>query len=76
MNRTEFMPFAPSCLYDAADDLFEIPNENLKHAAEFMTITFKMKKFWLDRVPAIVHIDETARPQLVKEEKTRFFINY
>ena len=73
MNRTEFMPFAPSCLYDAADDLFEIPNENLKHAAEFMTITFKMKKFWLDRVPAIVHIDETARPQLVKEEKNPLF---
>ena len=37
-----------------------------------MTITFKMKKFWLDRVPAIVHIDETARPQLVKEKKTAF----
>ena len=73
MNRTEFMPFAPSCLYDAADDLFEIPNESLKHPAEFMTITFKMKKSWLDRVPAIVHIDETARPQLVKQSKNPLF---
>ena len=73
MNRTEFMPFAPSCLYDAADDLFEIPKESLKHAAEFMTITFKMKKAWLKRVPAIVHIDNTARPQLVKEAKNPLF---
>ena len=73
MQRTEFMPFAPSCLYDDADDLFEITNENLKHAAEFMTITFKVKKAWRKRVPAIVHIDDTARPQLVKEEKNQLF---
>ena len=24
MRRTEFMPFAPSCLYERADDVFEI----------------------------------------------------
>ena len=36
------------------------------------TITFKMKKSWLDRIPAIVHIDKTARPQLVKRQKPTF----
>jgi len=73
LKRTEFMPFAPSCLYESADELFEIPKENLKRAAEFMTITFKVRKGWLAKVPAIVHIDETARPQLVRENANPLF---
>ena len=68
MNRTEFMPFAPSCLYEYADDLFEITKPGLKRAAEFMTITFRMKSRWAELAPAVSHIDQTARPQLVRKE--------
>ncbi len=68
MKRTEFMPFAPSCLFEHADTLFEIPKESLKFPAQFMTITFKMKKEWANKAPAVSHVDQTARPQLVTEE--------
>ena len=68
MERTEFMPFAPSCLYEFADELFEITNEKLKYPAEFMTITFNMKEKWTEMAPAVSHIDKTARPQLVTKE--------
>ena len=68
MKRTEFMPFAPSCLYDYADVLFDIPKKSMKRPAEFMTITFNMKKEWADKAPAVAHIDQTARPQLVTKE--------
>ena len=68
MKRNEFMAFAPSCLYEYADDLFEIPKENMKFPAQFMTITFKMKSKWSKIAPAVAHIDQTARPQLVKKE--------
>lgn len=68
MKRTEFMPFAPSCLYEAAEELFEIKKETMKFPAEFMTITFKMKEGWVKKAPAVAHVDGTARPQLVKRE--------
>jgi carbamoyltransferase len=68
MKRTEFMPFAPSCLYEYADELFDIPKKSMKYPAQFMTITFRMKKEWADRAPAVSHVDQTARPQLVTKE--------
>jgi carbamoyltransferase len=67
LKRTEFMPFAPSCLYESSDQLFDIQKESLKRAAEFMTITFRVNEAWLDKVPAVIHVDNTARPQLVKK---------
>ncbi len=68
MKRTEFMPFAPSCLYDYADMIFDIPKEEMKYPAQFMTITFNMKKEWSDKAPAVSHVDQTARPQLVSKD--------
>ena len=75
LNRTEFMPFAPSCLYEYADEVFEIPKSSLKYPAKFMTITFKIKDKWADKVPAITHVDQTARPQLVKIEENPKYYN-
>ena len=68
MRRSEFMPFAPSCLYECADEVFYIPHEDYKYPAQFMTITFKMKDEWILKAPAVAHIDGTARPQLVLKE--------
>lgn len=68
MKRTEFMPFAPSCLYEVADELFKIDKASMKRPAEFMTITFDMKKEWAHKAPAVAHVDGTARPQLVRSD--------
>jgi carbamoyltransferase len=68
MKRTEFMPFAPSCLSEAADELFYIQKPSMKIPAEFMTITFTMKEAWAQKAPAVAHIDGTARPQLVRKD--------
>jgi len=68
MKRTEFMPFAPSCLNEYADELFEITKESFKFPANFMTITFNMKDEWAKKAPAVAHVDQTARPQLVTKE--------
>ena len=37
LNRTEFMPFAPICLYEDADLYFNL-REGEKHACQFMTM--------------------------------------
>ena len=67
LDRSEFMPFAPSVLAEHADDIF-FGVEKARHTAEFMTITFDVKPEWRARIPAVVHVDGTARPQLVRRE--------
>ncbi|MBY0514484.1 MAG: hypothetical protein K2P78_11300 [Gemmataceae bacterium] len=64
LGRTEFMPFAPACLASAAPRLFK----NLtgcEKTAEFMTVTFDCTDEMKRHSPAAVHVDGTARPQLV-----------
>ena len=68
LERSEFMPFAPSALAEHADEVFENVDAG-RHAAEFMTITFDVKKDWQARIPAVVHVDGTARPQLVRRDR-------
>ncbi len=67
LDRSEFMPFAPSVLAERADEVFENV-EKARHTAEFMTMTFDVRKEWISRIPAVVHVDGTARPQLVRAE--------
>jgi len=65
LGRTEFMPFAPVTLYEAREKCYH----NIKgaeHAAEFMTITFDCTDFMKENCPAAVHVDNTARPQLIQ----------
>jgi carbamoyltransferase len=66
------MPFAPSALAEYADELFENV-EPSRHSAEFMTITYDVKKHWHDRIPAVVHVDGTARPQLVRKDRNPLY---
>lgn len=66
LDRSEFMPFAPSVLAERADDVF-LNVDKSRHTAEFMTITYDVHPAWRERIPAVVHVDGTARPQLVRE---------
>jgi len=67
LDRSEFMPFAPSVLAEHAAQVF-IGVEKARHTAEFMTITFDVRPERRERIPAVVHVDGTARPQLVRAE--------
>lgn len=70
-QRTEFMPFAPSITFEAAPDYLENYNDEL--AAEFMTITYNIKPEMTSKIPAVVHVDNTARPQVVKKERNESY---
>ena len=52
---------------ERADEIF-IGVDKARHTAEFMTITFDVRPEWRERIPAVVHVDGTARPQLVRPE--------
>lgn len=66
LNRTEFMPFAPSILEEKAADYF-IGYKPEHIAADFMTITYDVKPGMKEKIPAVVHVDNTARPQVVRK---------
>jgi carbamoyltransferase len=67
LGRTEFMPFAPVTIYEARERCYK-NIQGAEHAAEFMTITFDCTEFMQQNCPAAVHVDGTARPQLVKRD--------
>ncbi len=64
LNRSEFMPFAPVVLADHVAAVFDVHPGNA-HAARFMTITCDVRPQWRDRIPAVVHVDGSARPQVI-----------
>jgi carbamoyltransferase len=72
LERTEFMPFAPSVLAERADEIF-IGVDKAAHPAEFMTVTFDVREEWKSRIPAVVHVDGTARPQLVRADRNPLY---
>jgi carbamoyltransferase len=69
LGRTEFMPFAPAVLDGHAAELFVgYPTSATVRASRFMTVTYNVVPEWHDRLQAVVHVDGTARPQVVRRE--------
>ena len=67
LGRTEFMPFAPATLFEHRHANYKMI-DGAEHAAEFMTLTFDCTEQMIRDCPAAVHVDGTARPQLVSEQ--------
>ncbi|HYR06025.1 MAG TPA: carbamoyltransferase C-terminal domain-containing protein, partial [Gallionella sp.] len=65
--RTEFMPFAPVILQEHAKEYFPDWEEG-QIAARFMTITYDASEIARKNIPAAVHVDGTARPQVIRRE--------
>lgn len=64
LGRTEFMPFAPATLAEHAQDCYQ-GVAGAEDPARFMTITFDCTPRMRQESPGVVHVDGTARPQLV-----------
>jgi carbamoyltransferase len=67
LKRTEFMPFAPATLVQHAHQCYE-NMEGAEDPARFMTITFDCTSQMAAQSPGVVHVDGTARPQLIDPE--------
>jgi carbamoyltransferase len=62
-HRQAFRPFAPVVLAEKASEIFEGESES-----PFMLLTKNVRPAWRDKIPAIVHVDGTARVQTVRRE--------
>jgi len=70
LKRTEFMPFAPVVRLQDANDCFYNALK-IKKAGLFMTITDTCKSIFAQKCPAVVHLDQTARPQFVTKKSNK-----
>lgn len=67
LKRTEFMPFAPVVRDLNADRCF--PGlAGAWDSARFMTITFDCTEEMRRLCPGVVHVDGTARPQIIRKQ--------
>jgi carbamoyltransferase len=64
LRRTEFMPFAPATLAEHADACY-VGLGGARDSARFMTVTFSCTPRMTEQSPGVVHVDGTARPQVV-----------
>jgi carbamoyltransferase len=65
-GREQFRPVAPMVLAERAADIFgdgPIPSP-------YMLFVHSVAPEWRDRIPAVVHVDGTARIQTIDEERT------
>ncbi len=72
LARTEFMPFAPVVAAERAADIFDVNAVNAR-ACQYMTIACDVRPQWRDRIPAVVHVDGSARPQTVRREDNALY---
>tara|TARA_B100000989_G_scaffold297250_1_gene282486 strand:- start:391 stop:2109 length:1719 start_codon:yes stop_codon:yes gene_type:complete len=68
LERTEFMPFAPVTPIDYASDCY-LNWEDNQVASYFMTRTYDCDEKFIRDHEAVVHIDGTARPQIISPEQ-------
>jgi carbamoyltransferase len=66
--REPFRPFAPSVLAECADQYFSLPEAAKHYPARFMLYVVDVKSDKQDLLPAITHVDGTARLQTVPKE--------
>jgi carbamoyltransferase len=66
--REEFRPFCPSVLYECQDGYFKDTFD-----APFMVVTFPVIDGAKDKIPAVVHVDGTARIQSVQANTNPLF---
>ncbi|MDQ3688736.1 MAG: carbamoyltransferase [Chloroflexota bacterium] len=68
--REWFRPLAPSMLAEASEEVFGIA-----HMDPFMVTVLRVLDEYRERIPAVVHVDHSARPQTVTREVNPRFWN-
>ena len=71
--REPFRPFAPSVLVDAASRYFELDDPAKHYPARFMLYVVDVKPGQGEKLPAITHVDNTARLQTVHKDQSPLY---
>jgi carbamoyltransferase len=71
--REPFRPFAPSVLVESAERYFDLPDAPRHHPARYMLYVVPVKPGQGDVVPAITHVDYSARLQTVHRKESPLY---
>jgi carbamoyltransferase len=61
-HRQAFRPFAPVVLAERANDVFECDGRD----SPYMLLAERVRPEWRDKIPAVTHVDGTARVQTIR----------
>jgi carbamoyltransferase len=67
-GREWYRPFAPAVLYEYQNEIFD-----MDYFSPHMLVTTTVKESWRERIPSVVHIDNSARIQSVTEKNNYKF---
>jgi len=73
--REPFRPFAPSVLAESAERYFDLPDAPRHYPARFMLYVVDVKPGQGEVLPAITHVDNTARLQAVHKTESPLYYN-
>jgi predicted NodU family carbamoyl transferase len=65
-KREGFRPFAPAVLAESADEVFDLTKTRAR--LDFMGCVVDVRPTWRDRLPAVTHVDGSARVQTVHRD--------
>ncbi len=71
--REGFRPFAPAVLAEEAERWFEMPPSNRDHLSPFMCTVVPVTEEGRRVLPAVTHVDGTARVQRIDREENAVF---
>jgi len=72
--REPFRPFAPSVLVERAEEYFALPAARRHYPARFMLYVVDVQADRREAIPAVTHVDGTARLQVVgRETSPRYY---
>lgn len=63
-NRELWRPFSPSILHENRNEYLLKPKES-----PFMALAFEVSKEVKEKIPSVIHTDNTTRPHLVKKDE-------
>lgn len=68
LRRSEFMPFAPVLREERFRDVFDLTGipSDVQDCIRFMTVCLPVQDWVGQACPVVVHVDGTARPQVVR----------
>lgn len=64
-KREWYRPLAPIIMEKLAEEVF--PNSTKTELSKYMLCNFYVNEKWINKIPAVVHIDKTARVQVIRK---------